>query len=112
MVHQYEIELPVAGRGFHLVTDSIISFLAELPENGLLNIFLHHTSAALAINENADPTVRMDFEAFINKMIPENDPVYRHTYEGPDDMPAHLKSSVFGQSINIPVKNGRISLGT
>jgi len=82
-----------------------------LPETGMVNIFIGHTSAALAINENADPTVRYDFESFMNKMIPENDPLYRHTSEGADDMPAHLKSSLLGQSLTIPVSSGKLNLG-
>jgi len=82
-----------------------------LPETGLVNIFIHHTSAALAINENADPTVRYDFESFMNKLVPENDPLYMHIFEGADDMPAHLKSSILGQSLTIPVTSGRMSLG-
>ncbi len=112
MVEQEEITLPVLGRGFHLISSYIETSLPPLPGKGLVNIYIHHTSAALAINENADPTVRMDFESFLNRMIPENDPIYKHTFEGPDDMPAHLKSSFFGQSITIPVKNGRLHMGT
>jgi len=112
MVSQVQFTLPGYKRGFHLVTGTILSHLPDLPETGLVNIFIHHTSAALAINENADPTVRYDFESFMNKMVPENDPVYRHTMEGPDDMPAHLKSSLLGQSITIPVTSGRLNLGT
>ncbi|MEA1887238.1 MAG: secondary thiamine-phosphate synthase enzyme YjbQ [Bacteroidota bacterium] len=112
MVEQTEITLPLLGRGFHLITSSIESGLPSLPEKGLVNIFIHHTSAALAINENADPTVRMDFESFLNRLVPENDPIYKHKFEGPDDMPAHLKSSFLGQSISIPVKNGRLHMGT
>jgi secondary thiamine-phosphate synthase enzyme len=112
MVEQEEITLPQLGRGFHLINSYIETRLPPLPDNGLVNIYLHHTSAALAINENADPTVRMDFESFLNKMVPENEPIYKHTIEGPDDMPAHLKSSFFGQSITIPVKNRRLHMGT
>ena len=78
----------------------------------MLNIFIKHTSAGLTLNENADPSVRVDFEGFMNKLIPENDPVYTHTMEGPDDMPAHLKSSLLGNSITIPITNGRLNLGT
>ncbi|MFO7851020.1 MAG: secondary thiamine-phosphate synthase enzyme YjbQ [Bacteroidota bacterium] len=112
MVEQREITLPLLGRGFHLITPSIESALPSFTEKGVVNIFIHHTSAALAINENADPTVRMDFESFFNRLVPENDPLYKHKFEGPDDMPAHLKSSIFGQSISIPVKNGRLHMGT
>ncbi len=112
MVVQEEITLPELGRGFHLISSYIETRLPPLPDKGLVNIFIHHTSAALAINENADPTVRMDFESFLNRMVPENDPIYKHTIEGADDMPAHLKSSFFGQSITIPVKNNRLYMGT
>lgn len=112
MVEQTEITLPQLERGFHLIDSYIEDRLPALPEKGLINFFLHHTSAALAINENADPTVRMDFESFVRRLVPENDPLYRHTQEGPDDMPAHLKSSLFGQSVTVPVKNGRMHTGT
>ncbi len=112
MIIQEEIILPAFGRGYHLIDTYLTKHMPELPDTGLVNIFLHHTSAALTINENADPTVRVDFESFINKLIPENDPVYKHIFEGPDDMPAHLKSSLLGQSINIPVRNRRMKLGT
>jgi secondary thiamine-phosphate synthase enzyme len=111
MVEQEEITLPQLGRGFHLINSYIETRLPPLPEKGLVNIYLHHTSAALAINENADPTVRMDFESFLNRMVPEDESVFKHTIEGPDDMPAHLKSSFFGQSITIPVKNSRLHMG-
>lgn len=112
MIEQSEIVLPARGRGFHLVTSFLEDQMPSLPDKGFVNLFLRHTSAALIINENADPTVRMDFESFISKLIPENDPVYKHTTEGPDDMPAHLKSSLFGQSVSIPVKGGRLNMGT
>lgn len=112
MIQQIEIRLPGFGRGYHLITSLIEKELPSLPEKGILNIFVKHTSAGITLNENADPTVRSDFESFINKMIPENDPVYVHTYEGPDDMPAHLKSSVIGAEVNIPISNHRLNLGT
>jgi secondary thiamine-phosphate synthase enzyme len=112
MIQQSEITLPPFRRGFHLITNLIENNLPELPEKGLLHILVKHTSAGITINENADPTVRTDFEGFINKMIPENDPVYVHTYEGDDDMPAHLKSSVIGAEITIPITNHRLNLGT
>jgi secondary thiamine-phosphate synthase enzyme len=86
--------------------------LGPLPERGLLNLFLLHTSAGLCINENADPSVRMDFETIFNKLIPENDPDYTHIFEGADDMPAHIKSTLTGVSLNIPIRNGRLALGT
>ena len=112
MIQQVEFTLPPMKRGYHLITSIIENRLPELPEKGLVHILVKHTSAGITINENADPSVRTDFESFINKMIPENDPVYVHTYEGPDDMPAHLKSSVIGAEITIPVTNHRLNLGT
>ena len=112
MIQQLEITLPRLGRGYHLITSIIEKELPELPEKGLLHVLVKHTSAGITLNENADPTVRGDFESFINKMIPENDPVYEHTLEGSDDMPAHLKSSVIGPEITIPITNGRLNLGT
>ena len=112
MIKQYTFNLPAYGRGYHLVTSTIESKLPGLPDAGVVSIFIHHTSAALAINENADPTVRQDFESFLNKLVPENDPVYRHVLEGPDDMPAHLKSSLLGQELSIPVRDGKLLLGT
>lgn len=111
MIEQKEIILPQFKRGYHLITSLIEKNLPPLPEKGLLHIMVKHTSAGITINENADPSVRTDFESFINKMIPENDPVYIHTYEGSDDMPAHLKSSVIGAEITIPVTNHRLNLG-
>ncbi len=110
MVEQIEIILPAYKRGYHIITDLIISKLKNLPEKALLNLFIHHTSAALTVNENADPSVRRDFENFINKLIPERHPTYTHTLEGDDDMPAHLKSSFIGQSLNIPIKNHHLGL--
>ncbi|MGC9354223.1 MAG: secondary thiamine-phosphate synthase enzyme YjbQ [Mariniphaga sp.] len=112
MTEQLEITLPQFRRGYHLITSLIEKQLPPLPEKGLLHILVKHTSAGITINENADPSVRTDFESFINKMIPEDDPVYVHTYEGPDDMPAHLKSSVIGAEVTIPVTNHSLNLGT
>jgi len=112
MIQQKEITLPAFRRGFHLVTRLIEDNLPDLPEKGLLHILVKHTSAGITLNENADPTVRSDFEGFINKLIPEKDPVYVHTYEGDDDMPGHLKSSVIGAEITIPITNHRLNLGT
>ena len=112
MIQQHEISLPPFRRGYHLITSLIEKELPDLPEKGLVHILVKHTSAGITINENADPSVRHDFEAFINKMIPENDPVYVHTLEGSDDMPAHLKSSVIGAEITIPVTRHRLNLGT
>ena len=112
MIQQVEIILPLFKRGYHLITNLIYSELKNIPQTGMLNIFIKHSSAALSINENADPSVRVDFESFINKLIPENDPCYSHIYEGEDDMPAHIKSSLFGPSLTIPISNGRLNLGT
>jgi secondary thiamine-phosphate synthase enzyme len=113
MWFQKEITLQAKERGFHLVTDEILSQLPELNKLsiGMLNVFIKHTSASLTINENADPTVRQDFESFFNQTVPENEPYYRHTDEGSDDMPSHLKSSLLGCSLNLPVTNGRLNLG-
>lgn len=110
---QKEIRLTARSRGFHLVTDEIVSQLPALRECkiGLLHIFIKHTSASLTINENADPTVRLDFESHFNRAVPENQPYYRHRDEGSDDMPAHLKASLLGCSLSIPVNNGRLNMG-
>ncbi len=107
-----QIQLPAFDRGFHVITSLIIKELGELPEKGLLHLFIQHTSAGLTLNENADPSVRYDFENFINQLIPENHPVYTHTFEGSDDMPAHLKASIIGSSVSIPIDNHRLQLGT
>ncbi len=112
MVKQIEIQLKSRPRGFHLVSNEIEQALGDLPDAGLLNIFLKHTSAGLCINENADPSVRVDFETIFNKLIPENDADYTHIFEGPDDMPAHIKSTLTGVSLNIPIRNGQLALGT
>ncbi len=110
---QKEIKLKAYRRGFHLVTDEILTTFTELStiKVGMVQIFIKHTSASLTINENADPTVRVDFESHMNKMVPENAPYYIHTYEGPDDMPAHIKASLMGTSVQIPITNGRLNLG-
>ena len=112
--YQHSFQLPAYRRGFHLVTRDIVSQLDELGQFkvGIAQIFIMHTSASLTLNENADPTVRGDFESHFNVMVPENAPYYVHTYEGPDDMPAHIKSSLLGSSVMIPVKDGRLLLGT
>ena len=112
--YQKEIRLQSRSRGFHLITQEIERNLDDLKniKVGQLQVFIKHTSASLTINENADPTVRQDFESHMNKMVPENAPYYIHTYEGPDDMPAHIKASLMGASVTIPVTNGRLSLGT
>ncbi|MEQ8470283.1 MAG: secondary thiamine-phosphate synthase enzyme YjbQ [Marinoscillum sp.] len=112
--YQKEISLPAYSRGFHLITREVLSAIPEIKElkMGMLQVFIKHTSASLTINENADPTVRLDFESHFNKMVPENAPYYQHTYEGPDDMPAHIKASLLGPSVQIPITNGRPNLGT
>ena len=112
MIHQKEITLPDFRRGYHLITRIIEDNLPDMPSTGLLHILVKHTSAGITLNENADPTVRTDFEGFMNKLIPDNDPVYVHTYEGDDDMPAHLKSSVIGAGVTIPITNRRLNMGT
>ncbi len=114
MWHQQTIRLKSRPRGFHLITDEIEQALPELRQvnTGLLHLLLQHTSASLTLNENADPTVRSDFEAFFNRAVPEDEPYYQHTYEGSDDLPAHFKSSLLGVSLMLPVTNGRLNLGT
>jgi len=111
---QKQIQLKPYSRGFHLVTNEIINSIPELRqiEIGQLQVFIKHTSASLTINENADSTVRQDFESHFNIMVPENASYYRHTFEGSDDMPAHIKSSLMGSSVQIPITNGRLNLGT
>ena len=112
MIEQKEVTLKIPGRGYHLITRQIEKEMVDWPDKGMLHIFMKHTSAGLTLNENADPSVRDDFESFLNKLVPENDPVYTHTLEGPDDMPAHLKSSLLGASLVLPVTGGRLNLGT
>ncbi len=111
MVQQIELSLPEFRYGFHLITPLILSKIGELPETGLLNLFIKHTSAGLTINENADPTVLSDFKTFFSDWIPENYPKFDHTYEGSDDMPAHIKASVVGQSLTIPITNNQLNMG-
>lgn len=112
MVLQTQIVLKAYPKGFHLITNEIISQLPSLPESGLLNLYLKHTSAALTINENADPSVRSDFDTFFSYLVPENFKRFTHIYEGKDDMPAHIKSSLLGVSLVIPISNYRLNLGT
>lgn len=112
MVEQLEISLPPYRRGYHLITDQIVRQLPKLPEKGLLNILIQHTSAGISLNENADPSVRVDFETFMNNLVPENFPGFVHTLEGADDMPAHLKSSLIGASLTIPITDHELNLGT
>ena len=111
---QREFRLPAMPRGFHLVTQLIEKEVPELREieHGILHVFIQHTSASLTVNENADPTVREDFEAHFDRAVPENAPFYRHTAEGPDDMPAHIKASLMGASVTVPITSGRLNLGT
>ena len=111
---QKTFTLPPKSRGFHLITRDVTAQLPELRDVrvGLLNVFIHHTSASLTLNENASSDVRGDFERFFNELVPENEPYYKHTLEGPDDMPAHLKGSLLGFSLTIPVKDGALLLGT
>ena len=113
-LYQQQIILSARKRGFHLVTKEIINSLPWLREikSGICHIFIQHTSASLAINENADSTVRKDFETFFNKAVPENDPDFLHNTEGSDDMPAHLKAALLGSSVTIPLQNGKLALGT
>lgn len=111
MIYQKKIILPEFSRGFHLITDEIVDQI-DLPETGILNVFIQHTSAGLTINENADPTVRTDLESSFNHIVRENEPFYQHTFEGSDDMPAHIKSSMVGSSVTIPITNGKLCLGT
>ena len=112
-VEQYTLKLPAMPRGFHLITDSVASVIAQSAiTTGIAHLFLQHTSASLSINEDADPSVREDAERFLNDMIPESYPRFTHTYEGSDDMPAHLKSMLLGVSLTIPITQGRLALGT
>lgn len=113
-LYQKEIRLSPYQRGFHLITNEVIKSLPDIQriETGMLQVFIQHTSASLTINENADPTVRTDFESHINVMVPENASYYVHNYEGSDDMPAHIKASLMGTSVQVPITGGRLKLGT
>lgn len=113
MIHQTEFRLTPKKRGCHLITGEILTQLPKpLPDVGMLNLFVKHTSCALSINENADPDVRTDMSKILDHLVPENQPYYDHTMEGSDDMPAHAKSSLFGVSLSIPITCGRLNLGT
>lgn len=112
MIQQVEIRLRPYSRGFHLITREVLSQCPELPEAGLFHLFLQHTSAGLSLNENADPSVRVDFESSFNHLVPENQAYYTHTLEGSDDMPAHIKTSLVGNSLTIPITHHRLNLGT
>ena len=112
-IFQQSIRLKERRRGFHLITGEVLNALPELSDikTGMCQVFIQHTSASLTINENADPTVRKDFEMFFNKTVKENDPDYEHDYEGSDDMPAHLKAALLGSSVMMPIRNGKLALG-
>lgn len=111
MIEHYQIRLPSYERGYHIITHRILREI-NLPDNGILHLFIKHTSAGLTINENADSDVRVDFESIFNKIVPENLPFLTHTMEGSDDMPAHIKASLVGSSVSIPIINGSLDLGT
>ena len=113
-LYQHALRLQPRKRGFHIITGEVLNALPEIREikSGMCQVFIQHTSASLTINENADPTVRKDFEMYFNKSVPENDPDYQHDYEGSDDMPAHLKAALLGTSVMIPIRNGQLALGT
>lgn len=110
MIHQTALTLKAAPKGFHLITEAILKAAGPLPEKGLLSVFIQHTSAALSVNENADPTVREDLDSAFDRVAPE-DAHYLHTDEGPDDMPAHIKSVLTGSSITVPITDGKLNLG-
>ncbi len=112
MVYQQELVLSPLPRGFHLITGIVLQQMPTFPESGIFHLFIKHTSAGLTINENADPDVRTDFESIFNHVVPENLPFLEHTLEGPDDMPAHIKTAMVGTSISIPITNGKLNLGT
>jgi secondary thiamine-phosphate synthase enzyme len=111
---QKTITLSAKSRGFHIITNDVLENIPELKDlkTGILHLFIKHTSASLTINENADPTVRTDFESHFNMLAPENQSYYQHTFEGSDDIPAHLKASLLGSSVSIPITDGRLNLGT
>ena len=113
-IFQQLVSLAPRRRGFHIITHEVLHALPQISEIkvGMLQVFIQHTSASLCINENADPTVRQDFEMYFNKAVPENDPDYLHDYEGYDDMPAHLKAAMLGSSVSIPIHKGQLALGT
>ena len=113
MWHQTELTLKAKNRGFHLITDEILSQLTELHKIncGVLHLFIKHSSASITLNENADPTVRSDMEAHFNHFVPERAPYYQHTYEGDDDMPAHIKASLLGNSLSLPISRGQLNIG-
>jgi secondary thiamine-phosphate synthase enzyme len=113
MWYQTEITLKARKRGFHLITDEVLNQLTELNKvnSGILHLFIKHSSASITLNENADPTVRSDMEAHFNHFVPERAPYYQHTYEGDDDMPAHIKASLLGNSLSLPISHGQLNVG-
>ena len=112
MTQQFFLTLPASQKGFHIITDQVLNAVGALPETGLLHVFILHTSAGLAVNENDDKTVRHDMDRSFDELAPENQPFFQHTVEGPDDMPAHIKSLLVGSSVSIPITNGKLNLGT
>ena len=112
MIRHYELVLSSRSRGFYLVTNEILRKLPDLPETGPLHLFIQHTSAGLTVNENADPSVLVDYESYFNHIVPENMPFITHDMEGSDDMPAHIKSSIVGSSVSVPINHGRLMFGT
>lgn len=112
MTQQILLTLAATTQGFHLITDQVLDSIPKLPETGLLHVFILHTSAGLAVNENADQTVRDDLNSSFDRLAPENESFYQHTVEGPDDMPAHVKSVLTGSSVTIPITGGKLNLGT
>lgn len=112
MITQTAISLRAYERGYHLITAEVLQQIPKLPQTGIFHLYIKHTSAGLTINENADPSVRVDFESIFNRLVPENMPFLTHTLEGSDDMPAHIKASLVGSSVSIPITDGRLNLGT
>ncbi len=112
MIAQFSVLLPAYQRGYHIITKEVLQAISVLPQTGVLHVFIQHTSAALTINENADIDVRKDLDRWMNRTVKENEPYYLHTSEGADDMPAHIKSSLMGSSVSIPITNHRLNLGT
>jgi secondary thiamine-phosphate synthase enzyme len=112
MVQQFEFSLDPYPRGFHLITREVLQQIPNLPSTGIFTLFIQHTSAGLTINENADPSVLTDYESIFNQLVPENLPFLTHTIEGPDDMPAHIKASLVGASVTVPITNNRLNFGT
>jgi len=112
MIQHFDIQLSARQRGYHIITSEILNAIGRLPESGVLFLFIKHTSAAICINENADPDVLADFESIFNHIVPEHLPFLKHTIEGPDDMPAHIKAAMMPVSLSIPVISGRMQLGT